>query len=56
MYEPYIEGIGRNLLITIPRWFRDEGKKDNWQAGPWDRAIQARSLEKAVIPAMKEHF
>ncbi len=55
-YEPYVEGIGRSLLIDLPRWFRDSEKKDNWQAGPWDRAIQARSLEKVPMPAVREHF
>ncbi|HVO63482.1 MAG TPA: potassium channel family protein [Terriglobales bacterium] len=55
-YEPYIEGIGRNLLIDIPKWFRDTEKKDNWQAGPWDRAIQARSLESISTPRAREHF
>ena len=44
LYEPYSEGLARNLLITLPPWFHPEKKKDNWQAGPWDRAIQARNL------------
>jgi len=44
MYEPYVQGIARNLLITLPPWIRSEKKRDNWEAGPWDRAIQARSL------------
>lgn len=56
LYEPYLEGIGRNLLIDLPPWLRDSQKKDNWQAGPWDRAIQARSLETLRIPARREHF
>jgi hypothetical protein len=56
LYEPYVEGIGRNLLIEIPRWFRDGSKKDNWEAGPWDRAIQARSLESITMPRAREHF
>jgi len=56
LYEPYIDGIGRNLLIDIPKWFRDTPKKDNWQAGPWDRAIQARSLESISMPRVREHF
>ena len=30
-----------NLLITLPPWVHPEKRKDNWQAGPWDRAIQA---------------
>ncbi len=44
MYEPYAQAIARNLLITLPPWFHAEKKRDNWQAGPWDRAIQAKSL------------
>lgn len=56
LYEAYVEGIGRNLLIEIPKWFRETNKKDNWQAGPWDRAIQARSLESLSMPRVREHF
>ncbi len=48
LYEPYAQGIARNLLITLPPWIHPEKKKDNWQAGPWDRAIQARSLAGAL--------
>ena len=44
LYEPYAEAMARNLLITLPPWIHPEKKKDNWEAGPWDRAIQARSL------------
>ena len=44
LYEPYAMSIARNLLITLPPWIHPEKKKDNWQAGPWDRAIQAKSL------------
>jgi len=56
LYEPYLEGIGRNLLIELPPWWREKQKKDNWQAGPWDLAVQARSLETQRIPARREHF
>ena len=44
MYEPYVQAIARNLLVTLPEWVRTEKKKDNWQGGPWDRTIQARAL------------
>ncbi|MGA7379408.1 MAG: hypothetical protein WBX03_01040, partial [Terriglobales bacterium] len=44
MYEPYCQSIARRLLITLPPWIHTEKKKDNWEAGPWDRAIQAKSL------------
>jgi hypothetical protein len=45
MYEPYLYALSRRLLMTLPPWFYPEHKKDNWQSGPWDRAIQARALE-----------
>jgi len=44
LYEPYALSSARNMLIVLPPWIHPEKKKDNWQAGPWDRAIQARSL------------
>jgi hypothetical protein len=43
-YEPYVEGIARNLYIQLPAWIRHDSIKDNWQAGPWDRMIQAQAL------------
>jgi hypothetical protein len=43
-YEPYVEGIARNLYIQLPPWIRHDSIKDNWQAGPWDRMIQAQAL------------
>jgi hypothetical protein len=42
-------------LLTVPSWFRDEKKKDNWQSGPWDRAIQAKGLGEKVR-VIDEHF
>ena len=44
MYEPYIHATGRNLMLTPPPWRHAEKTRDNWQAGPWDRVIQARGL------------
>ena len=54
-YEPYAAGIALNLSITLPPWIHDEKRKDNWQGGPWDRAIQARSLA-GRLQHMDEHF
>jgi hypothetical protein len=58
MYEPYALSMARNLFIDLPPWIHPEQKKDNWQAGPWDRAIQAKSLESLVRQRLKmdEHF
>jgi len=44
MYEPYAQAMARTLLIDLPPWIHVEKKKDNWQAGPWDRIIQAHAL------------
>ena len=43
-YEPYVEGIARNLYIRLPPWIRRDKFKDNWEAGPWDRTVQAQAL------------
>lgn len=44
MYESYVQATGRNLLLTLPLWNHPEKVRDNWQAGPWDRVIQAKGL------------
>ena len=44
MYEPYVHSTARNLMLTLPLWKHPEKVRDNWQAGPWDRLIQARGL------------
>jgi hypothetical protein len=55
LYEPYAQAIALNLSITLPPWIHADRQKDNWQAGPWDRAIQARSL--AGRPqGVEDHF
>ena len=44
MYEPYVHATGKNLMLVTPLWRHPEKLRDNWQAGPWDRLIQARGL------------
>ena len=61
MYEPYVHSTARNLMLSIPPWKHPEKVRDNWQAGPWDRAIQARGLavlgQKPARPqALEDHF
>ena len=55
LYEPYCEGLARRLLLSVPPWLHDEKKKDNWQSGPWDRAILAKGLGERVR-VVDEHF
>ena len=58
MYEPYVQAIARNMLITLPSWMPPEKKRDNWQGGPWDKIIQAKGLGELGRPARvrDEHF
>jgi hypothetical protein len=55
LYEPYVYALGRRLFMALPPWIHTERKKDNWQGGPWDRAIQARALEHPGRP-VDDHF
>jgi hypothetical protein len=64
MYEPYVHATALNLMLTLPAWRHEEKKRDNWQAGPWDRVIQARGLailgqkspKAGTIPFGEDHF
>jgi hypothetical protein len=60
LYEPYALAMARTLFFTLPPWIHAEKKKDNWEAGPWDRAIQARSLagpgRAERLQRMDDHF
>jgi hypothetical protein len=59
MYEPYVHSTARNLMLTLPQWRHMEKLRDNWQAGPWDRVIQARGLAilgQKAAPPTDDHF
>jgi len=61
MYEPYIHSTAVNLMVTLPPWQHIAKQRDNWQAGPWDRVIQAKGLavlgQKPTQPVSSEdHF
>jgi hypothetical protein len=59
-YEPYAIAMAKNLYISLPPWIRTDRIRDNWQAGPWDRIIQARALGKLAAEhrgiITDEHF
>lgn len=58
LYEPYAQGIGRNLFIVLPPWVRHDRIRDNWRSGPWDRMIQAQALGRIQRERVSsdEHF
>ena len=55
LYEPYLYALSRRLLLTLPPWIHMSRNKDNWQSGPWDRAIQAHTIQRPVRAA-DDHF
>jgi hypothetical protein len=61
MYEPYLHSMGKNLMLSLPPWKDPAKSRDNWQAGPWDRAIQAKGLavlgqKPATLQGSEDHF
>jgi hypothetical protein len=58
LYEPYVQGMAERLFISLPPWFFAEKKRDNWEAGPWDRLIQAQGLRRIGrhMPGIEDHF
>jgi hypothetical protein len=61
MYEPYLHSTAKNLMVALPPWQHPAKLRDNWQAGPWDRIIQAKGLavlgQKPATPgASDDHF
>jgi hypothetical protein len=55
LYEPYVHAMSGRLHFMLPPWIRGEYKKDNWQASPWDRMIQAQALQHPGRP-VDDHF
>jgi Ion channel. len=59
LYEPYVLALAKTLYISLPPWIRRDTIKDNWQAGPWDRMIQAQALGRIAADRRaiaEEHF
>ena len=56
LYEPYVDALSRRLLFALPPWMARERRKDDWQASPWDQAIQARALEQPGRTVVEDHF
>ncbi|MFZ3263195.1 MAG: potassium channel family protein [Terriglobales bacterium] len=55
LYEPYVHAMSGRLHFALPPWVQREYKKDNWQASPWDRMIQAQALQHPGRP-VDDHF
>jgi len=40
MYEPYLASLSHSLLMTLPAWIPEAGRKDNWQRSKWKTPAQ----------------
>jgi hypothetical protein len=57
MYEPYVKSTAELLMLRLPPWKNPEKSRDNWQAGPWDRLVQARGLGRIPrVGKAEDHF
>jgi hypothetical protein len=52
-YEPYAVALAAQLMLDLPPWINDSPRRDNWQGGPWDRALALRAAEGS---AREDHF
>ena len=52
MYEPYVQALGKYLLISMPPWFRISETPDSWQSN-WQALIPAVATENGAIPQSK---
>jgi hypothetical protein len=50
MYEPYVQALGRYLLIPMPPWFRISETPDSWQSSNWQALIPTLTTESGAIP------
>jgi hypothetical protein len=48
-YEPYAQGLAAYPGITLPPWIHAEPRRDNWQGGPWDRALATGRPAPAIV-------
>jgi hypothetical protein len=50
MYEPFVEGLARRLLVTLPKWMKEPDEVDDWQTSAWDHFLEAspRTIDRAI--------
>ncbi|TMG42787.1 MAG: two pore domain potassium channel family protein [Chloroflexi bacterium] len=43
-YEPYATALSEELLMELPPWLPEEGRKDNWETTAWEGSAPGESL------------
>lgn len=54
-YEPYVKGLAERLLLTVPPFYLEKKKKDNWQSSPWKQQPSATSQQPEFV-RQEGHF
>ncbi|HEX7962522.1 MAG TPA: hypothetical protein VF493_21605, partial [Terriglobales bacterium] len=48
-YEPYVKGLAQQLLLTLPPFYLEKKKKDNWQSSAWKQQPSATSQQPEFV-------
>ena len=43
-YEPYAVALGHQLVMELPPWLPEPGRKDNWETTAWEGSAPGESL------------
>ena len=48
-YEPYVKGLAERLLLTLPPFYMEKKKKDNWQSSAWKQRTSTTSQQPEFV-------
>lgn len=54
-YEPYVKGLAERLLLTLPPFYLEKKKKDNWQSSAWKQQASPTSRQPEFV-RQEGHF
>lgn len=54
-YEPYVKGLAERLMLTLPPFYLDKKKKDNWQSSAWKQQASPTSRQPEFV-RQEGHF
>ena len=54
-YEPYVKGLAEWLLLTLPPFYLEKKKKDNWQSSAWKQQASPTSQQPEFV-RQEGHF
>jgi Ion channel len=48
-YEPYVKGLAERLVLTLPPFYAEKKKKDNWQSSAWKQQTSTTSQQPEFV-------